>query len=458
MKDFTRVFSFALSITVAVSMASGVIVPQPVLADETVALLDESFEKGSLPEGWSVSDEGGFYAWGIGKGCFGPNSVDKGHTGNNNAKVGGQKDGHNDHDIITKTIDLSDCDSATLSYWYANKAQLIETVDGVEHYDVPDQMYVYYSIDGSTWTQLAHHEGEYLKWTNNTITLPDGALSDNVRFKFMVHGTDGGWGYALDDVAVSADYSHTHSFEYSASGDTVTATCTGAHVCTLTDSKVELSIVKPELETFGESGDSAATLSGTDAFNSATGLNISASDIKYTGRGDTEYSESSTAPTATGTYTAKITVEGQTASVDYSIAPIYYSFVGDGDLTHTLTTDSTLAFTAKRNISDEKTIEKFEGILIDGEKAPDDAYTAKSGSVVVTLSAKYLNTLSVGEHTISLLFSDADAIETTFTIKKAPEQSPQTGDSASSVILLLAAMMLTAGVAMTCKAFRKKEA
>ena len=218
-----------------------------------------------------------------------------------------------------------------------------------------------------------------------------------------------------------------------------------------------MTIVKPELETFDESGDSAATLSGADAFNSATGLNVSASDIKYVGRGDTDYSESSTAPTAAGTYTAKITIEGQTASVDYSISPIYYSFVGEGGLSHTLTTSSVLVFTAKRSVSDEKTFEKFEGILVDGKEVADDAYTAESGSVVVTLSAKYLNTMSVGEHTISLLFSDADAIETTFTIKEAPQQSPQTGDSAGSAILLLASVMLATGVVMTFKVFRKKE-
>lgn len=52
----------------------------------------------------------------------------------------------------------------------------------------------------------------------------------------------------------------------------------------------------------------------------ATGKTISETDIRYVGRDDTAYAESATAPTDAGKYTAKITIEGKTASVDYEIA------------------------------------------------------------------------------------------------------------------------------------------
>ena len=83
--------------------------------------------------------------------------------------------------------------------------------------------------------------------------------------------------------------------------------------------KFNLKIVKPTLTLVGGSGSANATLEGLAAFNKATGLNISESDITYAGRDGTNYASSKTAPTAAGKYTASITVGGVFASVDYSI-------------------------------------------------------------------------------------------------------------------------------------------
>ena len=109
----------------------------------------------------------------------------------------------------------------------------------------------------------------------------------------------------------------THNFTYSVSGATITATCSESY-CTLLNNKAELTIVAPELTTFGETGKSAsATLGGLEAFDTSTGKGIAQTDIMYAGRDGTTYAESADAPTNAGKYTAKITVEGQTASVDY---------------------------------------------------------------------------------------------------------------------------------------------
>ena len=123
--------------------------------------------------------------------------------------------------------------------------------------------------------------------------------------------------------------SHEHDFAYSATGATITATCT-ATGCTLTANPT-LTIVKPTLETYGETGQSGvATLTGLDAFNTATSSNVAETDVKYVGRDGTTYAESATAPTNAGKYTAKLTLSGVktsagdnqsvTASVDYEIA------------------------------------------------------------------------------------------------------------------------------------------
>ena len=145
---------------------------------------------------------------------------------------------------------------------------------------------------------------------------------------------------ALDDVSqivFTKASAHTHSFTYSASGATITATCS-ATGCTLppsteggTDHVAKLTIVKPTLTTVGGTGDAAATLDADAlaAFNAATGKSLAATDIKYVGRDGTTYAESATAPTKAGKYTAKLTLSGVktaegedksvTASVEYSI-------------------------------------------------------------------------------------------------------------------------------------------
>ena len=73
---------------------------------------------------------------------------------------------------------------------------------------------------------------------------------------------------------------HTHSFTYSSSNGTITATCNGAGTCDLTDNKVSFTLTAPTSLVY-DGTDKKATLEGVDAFNAATGLNVSANDIIY---------------------------------------------------------------------------------------------------------------------------------------------------------------------------------
>ena len=123
---------------------------------------------------------------------------------------------------------------------------------------------------------------------------------------------------------------HTHNYIYSGSGANITATCgnddTG-HTGSLT---ATLTITAPTLTTYGGTGNTSASLTGLDSFKTATGSTVTEADIRYTGRGDTTYADSASAPTNAGTYTARITItdvttdagnnQSVTASVDYEIA------------------------------------------------------------------------------------------------------------------------------------------
>ena len=79
----------------------------------------------------------------------------------------------------------------------------------------------------------------------------------------------------------------------------------------------------------------------------------------------------------------------------------------------TQNSNDTLTFRANGDFS------KFTGIKVDGITVPADKYTAASGSTVITLKKAYLGTLSVGKHTLSVVYSDGEC-GTEFEIKAAP--------------------------------------
>ena len=63
-------------------------------------------------------------------------------------------------------------------------------------------------------------------------------------------------------------------------------------------------------------------------------------------------------------------------------------------------------------------IAKFTGFKVDGAFLGTDVYTAVSGSTVVTLTPAYLETLSLGAHTVEFVYSDG-SVSTTLTILPA---------------------------------------
>lgn len=81
----------------------------------------------------------------------------------------------------------------------------------------------------------------------------------------------------------------------------------------------------------------------------------------------------------------------------------------------------TLSFTANGWLRD------FEGVLIDGKELPAKYFTTK-GDTTVTLTNAFLKKLSVGKHTITLVFADGQA-EGTFKVAEGLDASnPETGD------------------------------
>ena len=59
---------------------------------------------------------------------------------------------------------------------------------------------------------------------------------------------------------------------------------------------------------------------------------------------------------------------------------------------------------------------KFSDVKVDGNLVDKNNYTVTEGSTIITLKASYLNTLSAGNHTVEILWTDGSA-NTTFTTK-----------------------------------------
>ena len=99
----------------------------------------------------------------------------------------------------------------------------------------------------------------------------------------------------------------------------------------------------------------------------------------------------------------------------------------------------------------------FLKVQVDGKDLDASNYTVKEGSTIVTLKAEYLETLSVGKHTLAIV-SDTGTATTEFTIKAAvtdDTQSPQTGDSSN--MMLWIALLFVSGGALSVVTYRKKK-
>ena len=483
--------------------------------------------------------------------------------------------------------------------------------------DIGFDNYSYVENSNGDYYLFKGADGTMMPFSSNLIKVTN--ASDGIYYQ------SNSYGYPVVAIHIPP---HTHDFTYSADGATITAKC-GTEGCTLTNSQATLTIEKPTLTTYGETGKSAAaTLTGLEAFNAATSLNVAATDIKYVGRDGTTYAESATAPTNAGKYIAKITVEGQTASVDYEIdkaqpttptgltakygqtlanvtlpagwtwadstqsvgdivspaASFKANFAGDdnynavsnvdvtvnvgiadnpmtyaetqtvtktfstaaqtatleaakeaqGELSYGITSqkkgedtvnyftldgttltlaantpvgtytvvvyaraagngnyfsvikESTVTVTVtiakivytavktsatvdehtigsgedavlvfQRSVEDEKTITHFTSAAVDGKTLSAGDYSIKSGSLILTLKASYLDTLTPGTHQVTATFDDGSA-DTTITILEAPPTAaptnvPKTGDGADLglwLTLMLAGLLLLGGWAV----------
>ncbi len=112
-------------------------------------------------------------------------------------------------------------------------------------------------------------------------------------------------------------------------------------------------------------------------------------------------------------------------------------------------TKTDLSFTSNAEFAD------FLKVQVDGKDLDADNYILREGSTVVDLKAAYLETLTVGQHTLSVVSRPGTAT-TTFTITAAPETAPKTGDSAN-VLLGTLALLAASGVLVGLMGYSRRK-
>ncbi len=126
-------------------------------------------------------------------------------------------------------------------------------------------------------------------------------------------------------------------------------------------------------------------------------------------------------------------------------------------------TKASLSFTSDAEFAD------FLRVEVDGKEVDKSNYTVASGSTIVTLSADYVATLSVGEHTLGIVSQNGTATAkftvttetsnspntTNTSIVNDSAKSPQTGDS--SKLALWLTFLLLSGGAVSIMVIGKKE-
>lgn len=124
-------------------------------------------------------------------------------------------------------------------------------------------------------------------------------------------------------------------------------------------------------------------------------------------------------------------------------AQVTYNILDGAGSSWTQNTDGSLAIRGSGEIS------KFREVKVDGVTVDPVNYTVTEGSTIITFKPEYLKSLSVGNHSFELVWTDGTAA-TNFTVVENTDQSaksPKTGEDFSRTLCTALLMVSCAGLA-----------
>lgn len=149
-------------------------------------VIDEDFEGGVIPAGWTQVHEVNNTDWVVMTGLK-PSFVPYAHSGQYNATFAGEKNTTTTK-LITPVMDLSTGVDATLSFWHAQKY---------------DYLRIYYRTSPSSdWVMLVSYTNNVYNWTQRQLLLPELSSTYQIAFEGYDYMGDN---VGVDDVVVSVD-------------------------------------------------------------------------------------------------------------------------------------------------------------------------------------------------------------------------------------------------------------
>lgn len=133
------------------------------------------------------------------------------------------------------------------------------------------------------------------------------------------------------------------------------------------------------------------------------------------------------------------------------VETVVYKISGGESKTYAKDSNAGLVITSEADFS------KFVSVKVDGNVIAPENYTAEKGSTKITLKPSYLATLSSGEHTVSIVSTDGEAIAK-ITVADTAEafknsKSPITGDKMPYTFLI---MLIVSGLALVMLGRKQK--
>ena len=140
---------------------------------------------------------------------------------------------------------------------------------------------------------------------------------------------------------------------------------------------------------------------------------------------------------------ATSTTTAPASSAAAAPAQVTYDILDGAGSSWTQNTDGSLAIRGSGEIS------KFREVKVDGVTVDPVNYTVTEGSTIITFKPEYLKSLSAGNHSFELVWTDGTAA-TNFTVAENADQSaksPKTGEDFSMALCTVLLMVSCAGLA-----------
>lgn len=151
--------------------------------------------------------------------------------------------------------------------------------------------------------------------------------------------------------------------------------------------------------------------------------------------------------------TLKLTNITSNINLEVVVEKIVYEVTEGANQEYTITKDNE----AKFKINADFRLFDTGKVYVDNELVDPKNYTAESGSTIITLKKEYVDKLSIGKHTLKVVFSDGGQATTIFNVAKTtvPVENPNTLDNV--MIYIVSGVLSIIGITGAITFYKRKQ-